>query len=139
MTPPPQQATPPYRLLLAEQEAAQLRISSWVGEAEDGPLGRSLATLCHLVGRSSAPRRLLIGRHGRSHGHLESVGEKVLSGAETSVPRLLCAHWAPGGPLVDTKRGRTSTDAAAWSCMMARGVFLAPCYRKENTCCRSVR
>lgn len=95
LTPPPhKQATPPYRLLLAEQEAAQLRIGSRVREAEDGALGRSLAALRHLVGWSSASRRLLISRHGRSHGHLEDVGEKVLSGAETTV--LLAAACSLG-------------------------------------------
>lgn len=91
------QATPPYRLLLAEQEAAQLRIGSRVREAEYGALGRSLATLRYLVGRSSAPRRLLIGRHGCSHGHLEDVGEKVLSGAEMGAVCSQGARRPSGG------------------------------------------
>lgn len=73
------QATPPYRLLRIEQETAQLRIGSWVGEAEYRTLGRSLPALRHLVGRSSSHWCLLIGRHGRSHGHLEAAGEKVLT------------------------------------------------------------
>lgn len=66
-------ATPSYRLLLAEEQAAQLRIGSRVGEAQDGTLRLGLSALRHLVGRSSANRRLLVGGYGCSHGHLEEA------------------------------------------------------------------
>lgn len=59
-----------YRLLLAEEEAAELGIGYWVRQAQDGALRRGLAALGHLVGWSAADWRLLVRRSGRSHGHL---------------------------------------------------------------------
>lgn len=76
-------ATPSYRLLLAEEQAAQLRIGSWVGEAEDGTRRRALSTLRHLVGWSSANWRLLIGWYGCSHRHLEEARSRQKKGTET--------------------------------------------------------
>lgn len=60
-----------YRLL-AEEEAAELRIGSRVWEAQDGARRLGLPALRHLVGRGSADRRLLIGWSGCSHRHLET-------------------------------------------------------------------
>ena len=59
-----------YWLLLAEEEAAQLRIGSWVGEAEHGSLGRGLPPLIDLIERCAADRGLLIGWTRRPHRHL---------------------------------------------------------------------
>lgn len=60
-----------YRLLLAEEKTAELRIGSWVWQAEYGTLSLGLPTLCDLVGWSSADGRLLIGWPGCSHRHLK--------------------------------------------------------------------
>lgn len=73
-------ATPSYRLLLAEEQAAQLRIGSRVGEAEDGTLRRGLSALRHLVGWSSANWRLLIGWYSCSHRHLEEARSRQKKG-----------------------------------------------------------
>lgn len=121
---PALQATPPYRLLLAEQEAAQLWIGARVRDAEDGSLGRSLATLCDLVGRSSAPWRLLIGRHGRSHGHLGDVGKKSVEHSADCRPVCWCVLTGPRRP----PGGHTGHFQ---SCTLAKG-FSAPCNRKED-------
>lgn len=61
-----------YRLLLTEQEAAKLRVGSRVREAKYGALRLGLTALSHLVGRSYADRRLLIGWSCRSHRHLKT-------------------------------------------------------------------
>lgn len=60
-----------YWLLLAEKKTAELRIGSWVCEAEYRTLGLGLSALCDLVGWSTADWRLLVGWSSCSHRHLK--------------------------------------------------------------------
>lgn len=76
-----------YWLLLAEEEAAQLRVGPRVGEAEDGALGGRLSTLGHLVG-GSASLLLLVCRYGRSHGHLKEPNSCQVKVSRTGLRRL---------------------------------------------------
>lgn len=66
-----------YWLLLAEEEAAQLRIGSGVGEAEHGSRGL-LLTLSHLIGWGYCDRRLLIGRRRRPHCQLKKLKARTV-------------------------------------------------------------
>lgn len=143
-----------YRLLLTEEEAAQLRVGSWIGEAEDGALRRRLAALCHLTGWS-ARLRLLVCGHSCSHGHLrEPQSHQVRPSIKTSgPPRELNGHNSPPlpqfpsfrlrelQPLTERHEQQLSSesnrrlDPLGVSCLMLsaiKGLMHAGCMLAEN-------